>query len=617
MLLPIEASLLSLLLGPSRLTALTVNFLHFALLQVALVWVLRATGKRWSVAFLAVGLLLTAAAPFRWAGGIMDFRLDFSALCVFGIFACVLVRTDLFAHRGWSVAAGLAGAWCILARFPTALYVSGILLLLFALVCVRWLVYRRLPECLSGRRVLNSFLAGIVCIAVFLPGVYARRHGIYSHYIEHVKRDEHKVRQQEFGIKSRVDQLLYYPRSLARDHIGRTWLLLAAFTLASAVLLGLLFWKRGAAPALSDIALRLLAPAVLCALWPLVALTSYPSPSPIVASIVVAPLVLVTVLLAAWLSRSMQWGAKAWPATVLLGLAAVVLGAGLLSQASAFSARGPVARLRSDVDQVVALYDFLYQHSRDSDWEQPRVAIDYLSDSLNLQAVTTVIYERHGVAFTPRPMMPFDPMFEPDEQTALDLVSKSDIVILNTRPFPNDSSIYPYNRCLARHRPCLIAYCDRERLKLRTFRFFGGEVTVYARPSLAIQGDSEGWVTSAGMSLKGSTNVLRRWPIVELSGANTGQKYLGRLPRVKAELLLPNRDPRPVDAVLTSSNDQYRLLLRAPTDVPPDTPAELRLSFDCFFVPARIGMNPDRRELVIQTPSSISCKAAPAPAEQQ
>src|SRR5204863_9722929 len=51
-----EAGLLYLVLGPSRLTALTLNFLHFALFQIALLGTLRWYSGRWALAFLGLGL---------------------------------------------------------------------------------------------------------------------------------------------------------------------------------------------------------------------------------------------------------------------------------------------------------------------------------------------------------------------------------------------------------------------------------------------------------------------------------------------------------------------------------------------------------------------------------
>ncbi len=81
-----EAGLLCAVLGPSRLTALTLNFAHFALLQVALAATLRRRTGRWAPAFLGVGLLLTVPLPFGILGGMAYFGRDFAAFCLYGVF---------------------------------------------------------------------------------------------------------------------------------------------------------------------------------------------------------------------------------------------------------------------------------------------------------------------------------------------------------------------------------------------------------------------------------------------------------------------------------------------------------------------------------------------------
>ena len=88
--LSIQGALLYLFLGTSRLTALTLNFAYFLLFQAALAATLRWYSGRWSAAFLGIGLALTAKSTFLGAGGMMDFRIDFVASCLFGTFICVV-----------------------------------------------------------------------------------------------------------------------------------------------------------------------------------------------------------------------------------------------------------------------------------------------------------------------------------------------------------------------------------------------------------------------------------------------------------------------------------------------------------------------------------------------
>src|SRR5262245_26454015 len=142
----VQAALLYLVLGPSRLSALTLNFLYFALLQCALVATARWYSGRWSVALFALGLLLAARAPFYPAGGLVDFRIDFIASCLFGTFLCAVLRSGLFASRRWSAVAGGVAALLVLFRSLTALYLAGVLGALFLALCAGLYLYRRDAE---------------------------------------------------------------------------------------------------------------------------------------------------------------------------------------------------------------------------------------------------------------------------------------------------------------------------------------------------------------------------------------------------------------------------------------------------------------------------------------
>src|SRR5262249_5625565 len=126
MLLHVEATALYWLFGPSRLIALLPNFAYFALFQCALAGTLRWLSGRWSVALLGIGVLLTAHAPYTAYGGLMDFRIDFIALSLFGIFICIVVRSEFFSSLPLALLAGAVAALLSLFRYIAIVYVAGI-----------------------------------------------------------------------------------------------------------------------------------------------------------------------------------------------------------------------------------------------------------------------------------------------------------------------------------------------------------------------------------------------------------------------------------------------------------------------------------------------------------
>src|SRR5690348_2934326 len=155
--------------GASRLSALSLNFIYWAAFQLVLVATLRWLTGRWSATFMGWGLLLTTITPFFETGGsLFDFRLDFIAFCLFGIFLCVVIRSGVFADWRWSALAGLAAAVLGTFRFITLAYLLGIFVAFGILLSVQWVIrWRDLPgQQAVQRRIRGMIVAGLVIALV-------------------------------------------------------------------------------------------------------------------------------------------------------------------------------------------------------------------------------------------------------------------------------------------------------------------------------------------------------------------------------------------------------------------------------------------------------------------
>jgi hypothetical protein len=175
-LLPLQGGLMGLFIGLPRLGALTVNLLYFLLLQaVVFITFKRISGDR-LVAWTAIALVLLMSAPFYWAGGIFDFRLDFAALCLFGIWCCVVLRSDWYLGTYWSVIAGIVGAWLVCTRYFSILYVGTIMIMIFLVEIFRWrsapISHRRSIALL---RLRNMLVSGAIIVACATPFLWVNR----------------------------------------------------------------------------------------------------------------------------------------------------------------------------------------------------------------------------------------------------------------------------------------------------------------------------------------------------------------------------------------------------------------------------------------------------------
>ena len=216
-LMHLEGAFAFLLLGRSRWAALSVNFAHYALFQCVLAALVAWRSRSSAAALLAVGILLAVSTPFCPAGGMLDFRLDFAAWNIFGIFICAVVRSRGFVSLRWSVVAGVVAAWLGIFRFITVAYACGIFgLTAVALAAVQLWQVRRLRLTARFRGLLCSATVFTALAGPFLVWKWAPIHAYYV--IAQLGQQAHR----KFGVASRWDTIVFYPTSALVTHAG--WL---------------------------------------------------------------------------------------------------------------------------------------------------------------------------------------------------------------------------------------------------------------------------------------------------------------------------------------------------------------------------------------------------------
>lgn len=608
-----QAPLLFLLLGPSRLSALTLNFAYFIGLQLTVVGTLRWLTRGWSAAFLGLGILLTAQTPFIGAGGLMDFRIDFIAACLYGILIGFAVRSDLFASWKWASACGAVAVLLVLFRFITAAYLVALGGALFFVLLAQLGLGRLSAEVRrrTCRRFVGLAIVGGMLLVFCAPVLWHNRHVIHDYYvIRHVTGPEKEIREQEFGIFSQADALLYYPRSVCREHTGRGFWIISGALLAGATLLaaGRVFQRRGQFGPVIDAHTRrfdwfsVYSVLVLSLVVPLAVLTLDRSKSPVVGDVAVGPavwLMAVTVVLLTGLDRGPRSGLVGWGTHTL---AAGALGMGLMTQASHLTPRGELGKARPEVEQVSDLFDQIGKECKFAGWSAPRIASTSLNPNFLPMIAEVLVYEKQGVLLHPQTKMPLS-VLAVNEAEATAAIDASDFVIFSH----NDADghpFYPFVQSIQTLRPKLLPLCERSFLPVGQYCVFGEVVTLYKRPSVRIEGnDSDGWVTDRGLVIRGSRGELRRFPHLELNGKSC-MTLFARQPKVQAQLITGEAGANPVRAALTSVGDAYQIRVDLePAELSGEGQAEVRLAFDSSFVPREVlSGNPDPRRLVLMKP---------------
>jgi len=605
----VQAPLLYLLIGPSRLSALTLNFLYFAVLECVLVYTVLWLGGRWSIALFGLGLLLSTGivATVGTAGSLTDFRIDFIAFCLFGIFAFMVIRSGPFTNLGWSLAAGASAAYLILFRFLTATYIFPILLSLLSLVIIEYgwskhdLTLRK--TCLA--RIRGLLACVVATIGLTAPAIWVSRQATLGYYGSVVNTPAGKVRYEESGVSRWSDFLLYYPKSFFRDQLGGTCFVLATASLA--LLLLLFLRNRGKSDNVTSDIQRDLGTdflvAGMCLVVPVVVLTAFPARSPVTAAVIVVPAIVLILLGVVAIARIIDQ-TMALMNTTLAILAIVSLSVGLYTQLSKSSQHGPFAGVATDVEKLAALNDYIGSQSVRFGWTAPKISVDRTLDYLHTGVLKSWFYERHGILLNPEPVI--GGIQAVTENEAVSAVTQSDFVVLTEPTADSPGFQYPFNQAMKRCHPKMLAAAEHFLIPVRHIEVFSHRFTLYIRPSLRLSGESGDWITSDGFVLEGLGQWVRLRPKIELKGPATLFDRLGNRLAVRAQLYVTGQHPIEAPASITVSGGEYTLSIKlSPTEIPADTDVQVRVSFDRYFVPKELGLNSDTRRLVISVPDQI------------
>jgi hypothetical protein len=245
--LPIEGTLLSLVFDQGRFSLLLVNFIGFAVLQVCVFSTAQTVWDHRTYSYVALGLLLCQITPWFWAGGLFDFRMDFVAYCLFGVWVCAALRSNLFLDRNWAIVTGLLGALLVANRFLTIVYLVGICTG-FGLVCVIVVLTKR-----TNRELVRQMLQRLINIGVSLallglvavPILVNNRQAIHAYYVvNHVVNEQKDIRAKAAGIHDLLGHLLYYPQSILKHHWGPMFLWAGCLTILGVILARLVNRKK-------------------------------------------------------------------------------------------------------------------------------------------------------------------------------------------------------------------------------------------------------------------------------------------------------------------------------------------------------------------------------------
>ena len=607
LLLPIEGALFGVAFGGARWPQLAVNFVFFSALQVFAFYAVQKVWGRRVHGYTVVGLILCQATAWLPWGGLFDFRIDFSAYCLYGIWACAVLRSKLFLDRYWAIGCGLIAALLVLSRFLTVIYLLGVYAG-FAGVCFTVGFLLRANADLARRmwqRFYNLCLSVCVFCLVVAPILILNWRAIHDYYvIGHAVGDEKYIRAAELGIRDLAGHLLFYPRSILWDHWGPAFMVASAITIGCAAVARYL-GKSGSFCAKSEsnrdeaflLQVIFLSGAVL---GPIIVLTIDISKSNVPGGIVGAPTALLVVGLAAGTTSRLRGIELSRSNKLLVASAVVVLALGLFNQFNRAGRHLPEYAQRRDLKRVTEFEQWLVDYAVEHGWHNPAISFDVISGWLNSGAVTTNGFERS------RELIEFHPLLGGTimgvgRQEALSLLSSSDFVILTDL---KKTGVFPFHHDVTQYWGDLKLWADENMILMRTVRFHSFTATVYIRPTATLSVLPGDWVTRDGLSIDATRTALQRFPMIRLVG-QADYSRLRNVPDVSATVdSVVGLQPAP--ASFRRIDSGYEILIDTSSLILPSSgDVSIRLHFSTFFVPKTMGNSDDDRELVVRAPTLV------------
>jgi len=489
------ASLTMQFVGPGRLGALDVNLAMLLLwLGVTSYAVKRAFGI--SASAIALGLMLSTAIVLKHPGGPFDFRLDFSTMCLWGILVVLVAVAGGRIGWGSGVAILLVGFALIANRFISLTYLvpfGGLVAILG--IAMDWQARR------GWRRLWSPMIPIVALWATLAVVILILNYDLFQGYYVrgHVTGEEPALRRLQVGISTLRDDLLFYPRTVIREQLSRSFQVPATIVLLLSLAAGLLAWRpaiwpwksggasEGEARAVPTRALVwFLAVAVLALVACYLPLTAAQQKSWVVSGPFITPVVLLVVGVGQWLSRA-TWDDH--PFTLArLGfrlLGPIIVVAALLFQWQRIQAGVPGLPPARDLQAYAQIVDdatpyFVAAQGRPLTWSMDGHYVEIASTT-----VQVFTFERTGVWINLPGGLGHGAMEQTfDEASLLQFAGRSDFLLLAKRP-PGTRVVFPSDQSVLDQHDVLERYAQAEMTLVDQYEIQGTPFFLYVRTPAA------------------------------------------------------------------------------------------------------------------------------------
>ena len=171
-----QGAILSLVGGQNRGAFNSLNLIYFIALQACLFVTVRSRTNNPALAWISIAFLLSVKTHFYFAGDLYDYRMDYSALCLYGVWCCLLLASRPFAIGARSLGSASSvrsSSWNAFLRC----YISAPFSRTFFLALSLAAYFARTTEhrTSAAKSAKNLFICGGLVALVTLPFLFLAR----------------------------------------------------------------------------------------------------------------------------------------------------------------------------------------------------------------------------------------------------------------------------------------------------------------------------------------------------------------------------------------------------------------------------------------------------------
>jgi hypothetical protein len=459
------------LFGESYFSFLLINFVSFIFMQIVGIKCIYKITERYIYVLLWIGFTLMLQTPFYWAGDLLDFRQDFIAFCLFTSWMATYLTYLYCGDKKYLIASALIGGTLLFCRMLAALYLGIILIITSILNVFIFNINGVLDEIRNQMKYAIGLIIGGGCFILF------RIKSVVSYYVSlHVLGDEPEIRAAEQGVYNRIDNLLFYPKSLVNEHLG------VILTLILIAILIIAFWFRPKGVHFSSLSnIRTISFGIISLLVPMVVLTFDESKSSVVISVIAGSCIFVVIVLIYILNLDEKIINKCMPVIVIIGILSYMLNC----------CQKQIGYSYDEQSSLIAVNETISEYIISENISSPAILVDHLFDAIKNTSVSYwLACNYHRYVYIENAIESMNPSsdgivkysevahyFEKDE--IINALECADIIVVSKDGY--GESLYITDQQLDLYRDIMWEYADENLNQVLNVDYQGDEIYVFVR----------------------------------------------------------------------------------------------------------------------------------------